>query len=424
MKIAVVGAGAAGLRTAMLLEQEGADVTVYEARDRLGGRIHTNCQDGACYEAGGEWIDSDQRRVIELVQELSKELEQPGFWPGLVIYKGERSTEDLLWTDALEDELRLEAAAREACRNLVTPPWKNRQHAELERHTLAGFINEHARSERGRWWLTAKYRSDEGDDPERIGLLGWLSGYLHYVDRDPDAMSAYRIRGGAQGLCESMATRLRTEVRTGEELVRVIEDGVVRLRLSSGEEVFDRAVLTLPPRALEKVAFDPPLSGPKRCALEASGMSSAIKVCMAFSRAWWNDEGWNGRMLSDTRLQQTWDGTMGETPVLSAYICGATAIELLQTMDPVREALQELERLFPGAAEHFVSGWVHDWIGDPFARGAFSHLAPGYVLNHMEHVATPHGLVHFAGEHTAIYTGFIEGALQSAERVLQEVRNA
>ena len=80
--------------------------------------------------------------------------------------------------------------------------------------------------------------------------------------------------------------------------------------------------------------------------------------------------------------------------------------------------------MFPVATEQFVQGWWHDWVTDRYALGAFSHLAPGYVLEHMEHIGAPSRRIHFAGEHTASWIGFIEGALESAERVAAEVEAA
>jgi monoamine oxidase len=186
----------------------------------------------------------------------------------------------------------------------------------------------------------------------------------------------------------------------------------------------DRVVLTLPPPALERIVFEPALSVPKRCAVEACRMSRAIKIAWEFDRPWWHEVGWGGSMLCDTPLQQTWEGSVGEAPVLNAYICGEEAVRWTQLGDPVRAGLYELSRIFPMASASFRRGWITDWITDPYARGAFSHLAPGYVLEHMPSIARPEGRVHFAGEHTAMWTGFIEGALESGERVASEAIEA
>lgn len=426
MKVGIVGAGAAGLRAAMLLRGRGVEVSLIEARDRIGGRLETPTHAGkALYDAGGEWIDADHRRVLDLSGELDVRLDSTGFWPGRVVFRDARSTEDLLWADALEDDLRVEAAARELCRNLVNPPWRNDRHASLDRRTLDEFLREHCTSERGLWWLQAKNRSDEGEDPERISLLGWLCGYLHYLDRDPAAMSAYRFAEGAAALCHAMLTKTGIEPRYGAVLRHVRQDPQgVTLEFEEGEARVDAAILTLPPPALERVIFDPPLAVEKRCAIEACRMSPAIKIAWEFDEPWWLDDGWNGRMLCDRSIQQTWDGTRGGPPILCAYVGGSQATRWLESPHPVEDAFAELEEVAPAARGRMVRGWLHAWPSDPYSCGAFSNLAPGYALEYMEHISTPESRVSFAGEHTSVWTGFIEGALESGERAAEEVLNA
>lgn len=423
MKIGVVGLGIAGLRTAMLLEKYGAEVELFEARGRPGGRLHTIDEgEGAIYEAGGEWIDADHVRAVRLLEDFNLEPMARGSWPGKVVHNGKHRNEVDLWSDALEDDLRVEAAARELCRNLTQPPWRNQDAKHLDDQNLADFLKDLTTSERGLWWVTAKYRSDEGDDLDQIGLLGWLSGYLHYLERDGDVMSAYRVPGGWRSLCERMLCRLKAEAHFGKVLQRVRQtsEGVV-LSFEDGQSKVDAVVLTLPPPALERVVFEPAMSCPKRCAVEACRMGRSVKICWEFEEAWWREEGWGGSMMCDGPIQQTWDGSMGDAPILSAYVCGNDAAKWAGLGDPVRAGIYELSQVLPIAAKTFKRGWYHDWVTDPFCQGSFSHLSPGYVLEHMEHIATPIGRVHFAGEHTGLWTGFIEGALESAERVVPEV---
>ena len=66
MKVAIVGLGMAGLRAAMLLQKAGAEVSLFEARGRPGGRLHTIDEgEGAVYEAGGEWVDSAEKIEVK-----------------------------------------------------------------------------------------------------------------------------------------------------------------------------------------------------------------------------------------------------------------------------------------------------------------------------------------------------------------------
>jgi monoamine oxidase len=271
--------------------------------------------------------------------------------------------------------------------------------------------------------VAAKLRSDEGDDLDRIGLLGWLAGTMLYLDREGDEMSAYRFPEGAGRLCERMRETIKGEIHLGRVLERVHQDGDgIALTFAEGEPVrVDRVVVTLPPRPLERVVFDPALGVGKRCAVEACGMGRSVKIAWHFDRAWWKDDGWGGSMLCDGPLQQTWDASMGDEAVLCAYINGDEAARWSALGDPVAAGLYELSQLFPQAKEHFVQGWFHDWVNDPWSRGGFSHLAPGYVLEHLQHIAPPESRVHFAGEHASRWVGFIEGALESAERVVEEI---
>ena len=426
MKVGIVGMGAAGLRAAMLLKEAGAETELFEARHRPGGRLHTIDEGfGAVFEGGGEWIDSDHHRVIELLKRFGHEPLQNQEWPGKVVYGGKHTTEALLWSDALEDELRVEAAALEHCRDLYEPAWSNTQHAEWDAMNVAMFLANHTTTERGRWWVTANVRSDEGDDLSRIGMLGWLSGYLKYVDRDNDVASAFRIPGGARTLYQGMADTLCSEIRYGSVLRRVHQDASgVRLMFNDAEARVDRVILTLPPPCLEQVVFEPAMSVYKRCAVEACEMSRAIKISWEFESPWWKDQGWGGSMKCEGPIQQTWDASLGDAHILTAYVCGQSATEWAGLEDPVRAGVHELALLVPQAASTFKRGWMQDWLNDPYARGAFSHLAPGYVLEHMEHISTPEGRIHFAGEHCASWTGFIEGALESAEHVVPEVLSA
>ncbi|HRK74869.1 MAG TPA: FAD-dependent oxidoreductase, partial [Rhodothermales bacterium] len=64
------------------------------------------------------------------------------------------------------------------------------------------------------------------------------------------------------------------------------------------------------------------------------------------------------------------------------------------------------------------------WARNPFSLGAYSHFAPGQITRFARHIAQPIGALHLAGEHTAIESPGMEGALESAERVVRELMNA
>lgn len=423
MRIGIVGAGPAGLRAAQLLEQKGALVQVFEARDRVGGRLHTiSLPEGGFYEAGGEWIDKDHRRVLEVMSEHGLEPEVSRAWPGQVVWRGDVRQEDQLWPDAEQDAEAVHEEAVRLCSQIKSPPWESRDLEHLDRQTLADFLDHHCISEGGRWWTEAMFRSDEGEDTSEIGLLGWLVGYQHYLEREAGDMSLYRIPGGAGALCEKMAEGLRAPIHLGHVL-RSVSPTETHVELwFEGEMAFcDKVILALPPKVLQGIDFGDSLPVEKEAAWHLLGSSRTIKVALRFDRDWWSGDGRTGRLMTDLPCQQIWSSGREGAHVLCAYIGGNAAIDVLASRDPVGRVLRSLAEVWPEASASFVEGWVHDWVGDPFAQGAFSHFSPGGVMTALPRLVEPVGRVHFAGESTARWMGFIEGAFESAERVVEEV---
>ena len=79
---------------------------------------------------------------------------------------------------------------------------------------------------------------------------------------------------------------------------------------------------------------------------------------------------------------------------------------------------------FPGIRSEFEKGTVYRWSTEPWTRGAFALYRPGQMTMLMPVLASAENGLHFAGEHTSIWTGWMEGAFESAERAAREVLNA
>lgn len=411
MTVGIVGAGVAGLRAAQLLERAGVEIALFDARRRIGGRLMT-CElpDGTRYEAGGEWIDADQRRTLAWLEELGARVDSPHQWPGLVWYEDELCPENVLWPDAQQAEQRLYAIVKSD---------------EFAEGHLSDLLDTIAGTPRARWWLEARIRSDEGEDTNRIGRRSWTRAQSVYADREAGAMSAHRVEGGWSEALRSALKSLRANPELDLQLKAVEDLGVqVRLEFFGHERLFDRTLLTLPPTVLKEIRFEP--ESPRQWgAIQISGMARAIKVAMFFRRPFWKDRNQSGRLMAPLPFQQVWDGTMGSTPVLNAYICGDEAEKVLASANPYRLLIQALCQVWPEAAAHYIDGCIHDWVNDTFALGAFSYLSAEAALDMPVRLGAAHGRVHFAGEHTAIeWTGFIEGALESAERAVKEILDA
>jgi len=68
--VVVIGAGIAGLTAASVLADRGRTVTVLEARDRVGGRLHSVPVEGGVVEAGATWFWDNEPLVLSLADQL------------------------------------------------------------------------------------------------------------------------------------------------------------------------------------------------------------------------------------------------------------------------------------------------------------------------------------------------------------------
>lgn len=394
MRVLVVGAGLAGLSAAKRLHELGLDVTVLEARRRVGGRVWSHRFDnGAVVELGGEWIDSSQETVTALAERLELSLVKTG---------QDFVTRDLLGADPIPDEHH--RALAERLTGVISDLGE-----EAETRTIAEVL-------------------DTVDDLSpamavlRSRLEGTFAAPLAEVSATDlsaefglgQASTYVRVAGGNDRLAMEMARDL--EVRLGEPVGSVAQ-GVsgVTIGIDGRLEQADLAVLAVPLPVLRSPGFldDPPPD--LRAALGALGMGTAVKVSVAtveeppmFRRQEPDIPGWywtGGDGSGHTRRAVTgFAGTHRGAATLAAEASG---------------------RLAAAAPEVELAGEpiVVDWGSDPWARGCYSALGPGQ-RSHLARLAEPWGRVLFAGEHVN-GTGTIDGAIRSglaaAERLVERV---
>lgn len=116
-----------------------------------------------------------------------------------------------------------------------------------------------------------------------------------------------------------------------------------------------------------------------------------------------------------------WQSQAGE--YLWVYLSGIANDFCRHNPDDVvlEQVMQELVRIRPSTAGRVEPGAVMCWSKHPWVRGTFAYRGPGDVRRYGEAAATPHGRVHFAGEHTSVLSMGLEGAMESAERTAFEI---
>jgi monoamine oxidase len=453
-KIAVVGAGLAGLTCAYRLTQAGLPCSVFEARDRLGGRCWTarELHPEQVAEHGGEFIAPDHARIRALIDELGLPLEPCG--PNL----------DGTYVDAAGAPIAIEAvdadfpAFAEAVARFgrEVGAYRAGRATDAARVADSRSVDDWLDAEVGtgppvRALLDTVFTDMFGAPPDRLSalmvleLFGWVdpSGdeplSLFGVVREA-TQGEEHVAGGNDRIVTELARRLPAgTIATGAplEAIRRGDDGV-RLRIGDvGEVDADLVVLALPFSTLRHVdlddaGFDPEL----RAFIEELQMGTNTKCLLALDRRVEELPGWGGFAGTTEDHVFTWNSTYsqsGDTGILTMYT-GERVFEPAPDTPhgppppgTMTDVARRLGTIVDGTAPEALTGaaWLDSWPDDPWARGSYAAFAPGQVTRWWGAAERPDGPIHFAGEHTSTAAqGYLEGAVESGERAAREVVGA
>jgi monoamine oxidase len=423
-RIVVVGAGLSGLAAAFELSSAGYDVTVVEARGRVGGRVlsFSDLVVGKNVEGGGEligsnhaaWVAYADKFGLSFLDVTESEDEAPIILNGKKISaeEGEKLWEEL---DLALSLMNADAAAIDA-----DMPWKSPNAAALDRRPLAHWIGSIEASPLCKAAISAQLDGDNGVVPAWQSYLGNLAavkgGGLEKYWTDSEV---YRCKGGNQQLAQKLAAALGDKrVRLGAPAKSVrIDDKGARVTLAAGEVLAcDDVVMTAPPSTWGRIAFDPPLPAALR-----PQAGPVVKYLTAVQKRFWQDAKLAPDSLSDGPVTWTWESTLGQDGEVGAGLTafsGGSAADVCRSWgSDVRgeNYLVELERVYPDIRKHFQKSRFMDWPSDRWTQCGYSFPAPGEVTTVgpllREGVG---GRLHFAGEHASYaFIGYMEGALSS-----------
>jgi len=437
--VVVIGAGLAGLRAATKLDATGVGVMVLEARDRVGGRILTEDVHGASLDLGAQWTGPTQDRVHALCEDLGIET-FPTHHTGRKIlqiqgkvrsYKGDIPSLpplSLLALHRLMGKIDKASSQVPAATAFALP-----EAAELDKLSVASWCDRHARNPKVRGLVEVTTRVVFGAEPAEISLLHFLSylnagGGLERLIEIADGAQQDRFIGGAQQLAEGMAARLDARVMLSTPVRRITQDQTEAVvHTDKGAVRTGRVIITIPPALVDRVDFEPPLPQGRALLNQRMPMGATTKVIARYPTPFWREAGFSGEVVcSDGPLTVVFDNTdeRGQASLLG-FIVGRHAREwgLREAAERQTAVLDCLERWFGAQARSPLAYVEKDWSEDAWTRGCPIGVAGPEVLSvHGAALRAPVGRIHWAGTETATeWTGFMEGALQSGDRVAAEV---
>jgi monoamine oxidase len=438
--VIIVGAGMAGLAAAARLAEAGFAVVLFEACDRIGGRVFTEHLAGSSVpiEFGAEFIHGFAPEILEPLQEAGVDITEVegDLWcvsdQGLLPCQFFSRVDSILerMNDSLPDESFLTFLDRE---------FPNPSHdVELEEARLralsyiSGF-NAADPALVGVHWLVNEMRAEKRLQSERA--FRSANGYSDLVNFFKRKIDSYDVRLFTNTIVEAVRWRPgRAEVR---------------VRSRTGMPVFTAPyVLTTLPLGVMKTAardaafvrFTPELPREKLDASDRLEMGKVVRVVLQFNERFWESivpPGGGQRTLSNLSFlfsRDEWFPTWWTTmPTKSSFITGWApfhSAELLSYKDSsfvVQRALETLSQLLrvslPAVERSLESAYFHDWQADPFARGAYSYGKVGSDGAQQLLGAPIENTLFFAGEatDTSGNNGTVHGAIASGYRAAGEI---
>lgn len=428
--VIVIGAGLAGLGAAHLLEQAGLRITLVEARQRVGGRLFTLDDLEGAPEAGGIQVGSNYDRLTATAAAVGI-----GFDPAPppdrpTRYRiGDADVTANAWSGLSAN--RLDDAERRIPPDALLRFYLARlpQHADALAwigeealagdRSLAGALSDLGASEEARRLIDVNLNASSAASVSVAHFLRQAAVYRAAVG--PIRM----IRGGGQRLPEAMAGRLSGPVRLGCIVTAIDEaaDGV-DVRLADGGTLRAGHVLctvpfavlrtialpsTLPPELIHHIATLPYV-GVSQVHLIARGDAAA-----RFPEILWTDDPMLGRVM---RGPSTGDGVQLKIWYTGALVDG---VDRANETAVARQAAARLVKAVPSLAGHLTVTGFTSWGNDPFARGAYHCVGAGQMRAHAAAVRHRGRRLHLAGEHLALETTGLEGALESGERAARTI---
>ncbi|MBX2963126.1 MAG: flavin monoamine oxidase family protein [Cyclobacteriaceae bacterium] len=438
----IIGGGFSGLAAARILQKAGKTFLLLEARDRLGGRTHTQTfSDGKYVDIGGQWIGPTQDRMYALCREYGIEwyetynegqnlldmnkVVRP--YIGLIPKMDVASLINIDWV--------LKKLERMAKKIPLETPWKAKNAKQLDSISLEAYVRKHCFTNNCYKVVRAGLETVYACELNEVSMLHALfyirSGTsLNVLLSIKDGAQQHRLKGGMQPLAERMAKtfidhiRLQTpvrEIRQETDHAMVVSD--------AGEFNAKKIIVAIPPTLLSSIRFTPELPLIKRQLLDKLSMGIVGKIFAVYEKPFWREAGFSGQVVADDHglFQTMFDSSPahGEYGVLLGFCIAHRARDFFSFPEAQRQelALKTFEHYFGAEASKPLHYKDHCWAEEAWSKGCYAGIYPtGAWTNFHSTLAEPTGHLHFAGTETsAIWYGYIEGAVRAGERAASEI---
>lgn len=445
-RIAIVGAGIAGLNAAYVLQQAGYRATVYEASQRTGGRIRTSYGDiapGLITELGGEFIDSTHQDMLALAKAFDLPLidtyveserdYKTAFFFGNKHYTEEQVIEEFkpLAVKIASDAARLSSD--------ITAKKHSKIDAEFDAISISEYLDHIGATGWIRNLIEVAYVTEYGLDAGELSCINLLSlidtsmkeGFQIFGDSD----ERFKIQGGNQRITDELAKRVGPYIALEHRLVSIQKNGKgFRLVFSTPGKTIsvdaDWVILALPFTVLRTVDTGDVLTPEESNIVKNLGYGTNAKLILGTQTRFWREQGYSGECYSDEPFQTGWDSSRMQTGMEGSYTLyfgGKIGMDIGRgaVLEHAQRLLASINRVYPGFVAQQTSSVLRvHWPSEPFALGSYSCFRPGQWVQLNGEVGQPSGNLLFAGEHCSQrFLGYMNGGAETGRLAAQSIIN-
>lgn len=417
--VIIIGAGFAGLTAAWLLKKQGVQVVVLEARNRIGGRVHSFKPEGAngqVIELGAEWVGNSHTSLIAMCKEFGLELFNNQFDTHLTLQG--------TYSKAGEWGLSKELEEFWANKTDIWGTYSESVKKKLDKMDWWRWLSNQGFSERD---LLLRELMDSTDFGESIRHTSGYAAFAEYAESSEKNEMDLKIRGGNSMFAEKLADAVgRDNIKLSHKVLEVVQSKKRVFVKCDGAKAFeaDRLICTVPTYALMKIKWDPVLPSHQVDAMNSLQYARIAKFPFVFKEKFWKAE--NFDMITDTPAHYFYHATKdqgGQAGVLISYVTGDKVDAMASMTKEQRQhvVLEALKPAFGDVSKYLNDSLMYYWGTDPYSRGAYAFYGKGQWFGVMPTLRESFEHVYFAGEHLADWQGFMEGAINSAEDAVAEM---
>lgn len=416
-KIVVVGTGLAGLAAAKRLSDQGHQVTVLEARDRIGGRIWTSKKwPDLPLDLGATWIHGVTKNPItEIADQIGAKRIRTSYDSAVLLNSNGKELSELDAQLLQTLRMRLGQAVRKA------------QRAE-EDASLLSVARSVPVGPGAHGAALIEFLVNSEFEQEYGGAADSLSA--HYFDSAKEFEgSDVLFADGFEVIVKHLAKGLDVRLKQVVQEIDFSEEEIV-VTTSKGTFEADQVLVTLPLGVLQsgRVTFNPELPIPKSRAIRRLKMGVLNKCYLRFPRVFWPaDVDWIEILPAKAGQWVEWVSfaKAAKRPVLLGFNAAQRGreIESLSDQALVDDAMKSLRNAFGKDIPDPTDWQITRWARDPYARGSYSYNALGATPKDREALAAPVGdRLFFAGEATSKdFFGTAHGALISGVAAAEQM---